>query len=474
MKTAKILKLLSVGLFCSLLLSCNIVVTSTSNTSNKNTSSEATSSKDTSEISDESSSSFESSSDLTSSTIPSDKEEELLVNTDFNSLSNWQIIESHSCVIKSKSHGNGELILDVNNSNATETWSAQMIQNAIPLKYGKEYKVDFVIKSSIDRAFNFVLQSMDYSKYLINEIIELKANQEYHFSRIVNCKVETSYLYGFLLGKINNTTNGQHEITIKNPSLIGEKVKQETEGLDGTTSEAPSESHGRKLVWSDEFNGSEVDKSKWSFEIGNGSGGWGNNELQYYTDRKENVRVDNGSLKITALNDRYLNYNYSSTRMISKDKYEFHYGYVEARLALPSMAGIWPAFWMLGANIDEVSWPRCGEIDIMEAINDESKVYSTLHWNENGHASKGNNGRMITDRTDYHIYGMEWTENSMVFYLDGVNVYNFGISSSNGTSAFQKDFFFIFNVAVGGNWPGFSIGTAFPQTMSVDYLRVYQ
>ncbi len=472
MEKPKIIKILPISLFCSLLLSCNINVTSKITSSSKETYNEVSTSKDDSQISSETSSCESTTS--TSNSLSFNNEEELLINNDFNSLSSWQLIESHGCIIKEKSHGNSELVLDVNNSSAIETWSAQLIQNSIPLKYGKEYKVEFIIKSSIDRPFNFVLQSMDYSKYLINEIIELKANQEYHFFKIVTCKVETSYLYGFLLGKINNITNNQHEITIKNVSLIGEKNKQETEGLDGTTSIPPSESHSRKLLWSDEFNEEEVDKTKWTFEIGNGAGGWGNNELQYYTDRKENVKVSNGSLKIIALNDRYLNYNYSSTRIISKDKFEFHYGYVEARIALPSLVGIWPAFWMLGANIDEVSWPKCGEIDIMEAINDESKVYSTLHYNENNHVSKGNNGKMIVDRTDYHIYGMEWQEDIMKFYLDDVNIFEFAISSNNGTSAFQKDFFFIFNVAVGGNWPGFNIGTAFPQTMSVDYLRVYQ
>lgn len=478
MKESNFLKLLSISLLCGGLLSCSLTPNSSSSsskddgvTSDQNKVSSYDSSFATSAKEDES---VESSSSQEEVSSTPEVKEELLLNSDFNSLNAWQIIPSHGCTIESLSNGNGELLLNIDNTNAVETWSTQVIQSGITLQKGKEYKIEFTIKSSISRSINFVLQSMDYADYLINEIIDLSANQEYHFTRMVTSSYEKSFLYGFLLGRINKVNNGQHEITIKNPSLIGQKVKLENEGLDGTTTAAPTTSHGRNLVWNDEFNENEVDRTKWQFEYGNGSWGWGNNEQEYYTDRKENVHVDNGSLKITALSDRYGNYNYSSTRMKTQDLYEFHYGYIEARIALPSMPGIWPAFWMLGANINEVAWPTCGEIDIMEAINDENKVYSTMHWNENGATSRGNNGVDIVKRTEYHLYAFEWTEDNMTFYLDNNVVYNFGISANNGTFAFRKDFFFLLNVAVGGNWPGYSIGNSFPQTMSVDYLRVYQ
>jgi Beta-glucanase/Beta-glucan synthetase len=151
----------------------------------------------------------------------------------------------------------------------------------------------------------------------------------------------------------------------------------------------------------------QVDTSKWTFEIGTGSSGWGNNEKEYYTGRKENAYVQDGILHIRANKEDYEGSGYTSARMITKGKFTFTYGTVEARIALPVGKGIWPAFWMLGENIDKVSWPACGEIDIIEAINDESIVYGTHHWQYEGqHASYGNN------TSDFHGAKKDWTSRS--------------------------------------------------------------
>lgn len=229
------------------------------------------------------------------------------------------------------------------------------------------------------------------------------------------------------------------------------------------------------LVWSDEFNGSSVDTSKWRYETGTGYSGWGNNELQYYTDRTDNAYVSGGALHIKAKKEAYGGMNYTSARLNTNGKFTFQYGYVEARLALPSCQGIWPAFWMLGANIGSVGWPSCGEIDIMEAVNAENRTYSTCHWNCNGHAEYGKASEYF-DITQYHTYGLQWDNQYIRMFVDGSKIYEMNITNNTGdTEEFHKPFYLLLNVAVGGNWPGFSINDgAFPQEMKVDYVRVYQ
>lgn len=229
------------------------------------------------------------------------------------------------------------------------------------------------------------------------------------------------------------------------------------------------------LVWSDEFNGSSLDTSKWGYEIGTGSSGWGNNELQYYTNRTDNAYVSDGALHIRAKKEAYGGMNYTSARLNTNGKFTFQYGYVEARLALPSNQGIWPAFWMLGANIGSVGWPACGEIDIMEAINAENKTYATCHWNCNGHAEYGKSTGNF-DITQYHTYGLQWDSQYIRMFVDGNKIYEMNIENNAGdTDEFHRPFYLLLNVAVGGNWPGFSINdSAFPQEMKVDYVRVYQ
>ncbi len=234
-------------------------------------------------------------------------------------------------------------------------------------------------------------------------------------------------------------------------------------------------------LWNEEFDGDAIDTSKWSFEIGTGASGWGNNEWEYYTDRKENAYIKDGVLHIRAQKEDYKGSKYTSTRMITKDKFSFTYGTVEARIALPTGKGIWPAFWMLGQNIDKVSWPACGEIDIIEAINDENIVYGTHHWQYNGnHASYGNNTKDYygtskeLDITQFHTYKMVWNEKLIAMYVDDFKYQEIDIEKAkDGLEAFHKPQFFILNVAVAGSWPGFEVDdTQFPNEMLVDYIRV--
>lgn len=225
-----------------------------------------------------------------------------------------------------------------------------------------------------------------------------------------------------------------------------------------------------QLIWSDEFNGTSVNTGNWNFETG--AGGWGNNEQQYY--RAQNASVSNGNLVITARREAFGGANYTSARMTTQNKQTFTYGKMEARIKLPLGQGLWPAFWMLGSNISSVGWPRCGEIDIMEHINTETKVYGTIHWDANGYASYG--GNTTTTPANYHIYTIEWNSSAIKWFVDGVKYHEANILNSiNSTDEFHRPFFFILNLAVGGNWPGQTIDNSkLPASMYVDYVRAYR
>jgi beta-glucanase (GH16 family) len=227
-----------------------------------------------------------------------------------------------------------------------------------------------------------------------------------------------------------------------------------------------------QLVWSDEFNNGI--SSDWVFETGRGASGWGNNELQYY--RRENATVQNGNLVITAKRENFNGANYTSARMKTQGRKSWKYGKIEARIAMPAFQGVWPAFWMLGDNINSVGWPSCGEIDIMEHVNTGGEVVGTMHWaNENGHHVEYG-GRTNTNVTDFHIYSIEWNATSIKWFLDGRQYHEASIAGNvNSTHEFHNNFFILLNMAIGGNWPGFSVdNNALPASMYVDYVRVYQ
>jgi beta-glucanase (GH16 family) len=240
-----------------------------------------------------------------------------------------------------------------------------------------------------------------------------------------------------------------------------------------------------QLTWSDEFNGASGDSpdaAKWSYDIGTGANGWGNRELEYYTNRPKNISMDgNGNLLITALKENYLSATYTSARIKTKGILEQKYGRFEARLKTPFGQGLWPAFWMLGSNVDTATWPLCGEIDIMELRGQTPNIIqSTIH----GPGYSGNDGISATNglfnsRYDnqFHVFAVEWDENKLDFFVDDYLFKRIQKSDveSKGQWVFDNPFFLILNVAVGGNFVGDpNTLTPFPQTMTVDYVRVYK
>jgi len=243
----------------------------------------------------------------------------------------------------------------------------------------------------------------------------------------------------------------------------------------------------RPVTWSDEFNqadGSPPDPTKWSFDTG--GDGWGNEELQTYTSRPQNVQVVGGNLAITAIQEDYVGTdgilrNYTSARIKTHHKFSQKYGRFEARIKLPTGVGVWPAFWIMGENVDTVPWPDCGEIDIMENIgNLPATVYSTVHGpNAGGGAYRiGATYNLPSGQfsDDFHVFAMEWSPNVLEFYVDGTlySVVTPGTIPVDDTWVFDHPFFIVLNVAVGGVWSGPpNSSTVFPQTMLVDYVRVY-
>lgn len=231
----------------------------------------------------------------------------------------------------------------------------------------------------------------------------------------------------------------------------------------------------RKLVWEENFDGKTLDDKVWNIELGDGcpNCGWGNNERQLYTNN--NHRLENGNLVITAKKDGD---SYTSTRITTKKKKEFQYGRLEARAKLPLGQGLWPAFWMLGSNISESGWPKSGEIDILEYVGRESHtVYTTLHT-QDSHGNSINSKKTIIPAIEegYHVYAIEWTKDKIDFFVDKDLVYTFQPEIKNeNTWPFDQSFFFIVNMAIGGNFGGPKVDdSVFPQEFLVDYIKVYQ
>ncbi len=240
----------------------------------------------------------------------------------------------------------------------------------------------------------------------------------------------------------------------------------------------PEDYPSMELVWSDEFDGEALNLDNWTHEIGNGCNegicGWGNNELETYTDDPSNSRLEDGKLVITARKNEG---SYTSARIKTEDKVEIRFGRIDVRAKLPKGQGIWPAIWMLGANIGEVEWPACGEIDIMELVGHQpSTVHGTVHYDDNGYqsssSSKGLSASTFSDQ--FHVFTLIWERDQISWYVDNQK---FGTFTRDGTGQypFNAPFFFIMNVAVGGNWPGDPDETTqFPQEMIVDYIRVFR
>ncbi len=238
---------------------------------------------------------------------------------------------------------------------------------------------------------------------------------------------------------------------------------------------------GMELVWSDEFQGEALDPNDWTYEIGNGASGWGNNELQFY--KEENAYLALGDyLVIEAKEENESGFDYTSARIITAGKKEFQYGRIDIRAALPKGRGMWPATWMLGSDFYDVGWPTCGEIDIMELIGHNNHiVHGTVHFGENPSEAASVGASRITPSGDkfdeaFHVFSLIWEEDRIRILVDDNMYLDVDPSALGGKPwPFNQPFFFIFNVAVGGNWPGDpDENTIFPQVMVVDYVRVFQ
>jgi beta-glucanase (GH16 family) len=234
------------------------------------------------------------------------------------------------------------------------------------------------------------------------------------------------------------------------------------------------------LVWSDEFDGNRADSPDttfWNFDLGTGQDGWGNAELQSYTSDTTNIKMDGeGNLVITAIADGT---SFTSARINTKGKFEQKYGRFEARIKTPYGPGIWPAFWMLGSNIDDVSWPECGEIDIMELRGQEPHI---IHGSLHGPGYSGGNPitgsyALMNNRydNDYHIFAVEWDEEKIDFFVDDYLYNRVFPEDANGEWVYNQPFYLLINLAVGGNYVGFPTAqTPFPQSLIIDYVRVYK
>jgi beta-glucanase (GH16 family) len=238
-----------------------------------------------------------------------------------------------------------------------------------------------------------------------------------------------------------------------------------------------------ELTWSDDFNdsvGTQPDTTKWAYDIGTGNNGWGNAELQYYTSRPSNIQMDGeGNLVITARSESFSGSGYTSARIKTKGLFSQAYGRFEARIKTPTGPGVWPAFWMLGSNIDEVPWPQCGEIDIMEQRGQQPDVtIGSVHGpGYSGGNAKGKPYTKLDGRFDtkFHVYAVEWGEGYIDYFVDDYLYQRITPSDVTGEWVYNHPFFLILNVAVGGNFVGFpTTGTPFPTSMVVDYVKVYK
>lgn len=283
--------------------------------------------------------------------------------------------------------------------------------------------------------------------------------------------------------KIRVTFASTDNVTFKSPIAIGIiKDNDEPTNFDDEGYVTPLSHFGYELAWQDEFEGESLNTEVYNYEIGDGCPdicGWGNNELEEYTNSEENIFLQDGKLVIKAI--RGADNNYTSGRIQTKGKQSFQFGRLDIRAKLPKGQGIWPAIWMLGNNIDEVGWPACGEIDIMELVGHEPTIaHGTAHWGARGSGNSTFRGASIVDAAGYdqkfHVFSLVWEPNELTWYMDEQAFHTIGLNDMQGAQyRFNAAFFMIFNVAVGGNWPGNpDATTVFPQQMEIDYVRYFK
>lgn len=278
---------------------------------------------------------------------------------------------------------------------------------------------------------------------------------------------------------ISCSKSGDADIT---PPFPMPEATKDTLIIPATGYDAPSSYDGYNLVWSNEFNGNNLLADEWTYETGDGcpNCGWGNNELQYYSNSAQNLFFKDGKLIIRAKKESYGGKAYTSARIKTQNKKSFKFGRIDFRAVMPVGKGIWPAFWMMPEKNVYGGWPSSGELDIMEYLgHDTARVHGTLHF------GPGPGSRQITKSTilgeggfnnEFHVFSLIWEEDKIQWLVDGV-VYSTVARADFGTEnyPFNEEFYFIINLAVGGNWPGNpDAATKFPQYYIIDYLRIYQ
>ncbi len=287
----------------------------------------------------------------------------------------------------------------------------------------------------------------------------------------------TYYTFNFGDGKTEVTATGVkiHQYEASGVYTIT-VVAKNTGKLSATASAMVTVVVVQNLVWSDEFSTSGTpDPTKWGYDLG--AGGWGNNELEFYTSRTDNVNVSDGTLKIILKKEDYQGSAYTSARMLSYGKFSFKYGKIEVRAKLPAGKGTWPAIWMLGDNYKAAIWPACGEIDIMEHVgNGPGVIHSSIHTTSSfGNTINTSTKTVSTYNTEFHLYQANWTPDRIEFSIDNALFYTYSPSVRNSSTwPFDQNCFIILNVAMGGNFGG-AIDPAFTNSqMEVDYVRVYK
>ena len=316
------------------------------------------------------------------------------------------------------------------------------------------------------------------SNMLLTETISSNGSGKVDFS--VTAQHATSFTFEFGDGQSEVSTTGITSYTYTNEGTFDYNVIVTAKSASGLTASVKKtirvkvDAAARTLYWSDEFeNTGAPDGSKWGYDIGTGSNGWGNAELQYYTNRSENVYVNNGTLKIKAIKENYSGSAYTSTRLLSKSKFEFKYGKIEVRAKVPAAVGTWPAVWMLGADFPGVVWPNCGEIDIIEHRGSElNKIVGALHYPDRFGSNANTNSVVIENAaTAFHVYSVDWSTSSIKFYVDD-RLYH---SVTNSSSIpYNKNFFFLINLAMGGGFGGPVDPQFTNEDFEVDYIRVYK
>lgn len=289
-----------------------------------------------------------------------------------------------------------------------------------------------------------------------------------------------SYAFEFGNGQVRTVESGittyQYTTTGNNSYTVTVTAK----GNSGSTISKSAQitvnvkGRGTELFWSDEFSvDGPPDPTKWKYDIGTGSGGWGNQELQFYTNRPENSIVSNGVLKITAKRENYSGMAFTSARLLTQDKFIFKYGKIEVKAKLPSGIGTWPAVWMLGNNIGTVGWPACGEIDIVEHRGSElNKIFGTLHYpGRSGGNPDGSTKLIANATTEFHIYTVEWYPDFIKIYVDN-QLFHSVANSAN--IPFNHDYFLLANVAMGGTFGGAVESSFSSASMEIDYIRIYK